>query len=88
MNMKRLEITNMWIKQKICTLHTVILITFFLVFGIHFVVTYKHPYVSTPYVNVKKVNTLTTTLMSFKQQKDMGLIFPSWLVHYVPPSES
>ena len=37
---------------------------------------------------VTKVNTLTTTLLSFKQQKDMGLIFPSWLVHYVPPAAS
>ena len=35
-----------------------------------------------------KVNTLTSTLMSFQQQKDMGLIFPSWLVHYVPPAAS
>ena len=37
---------------------------------------------------VTKVNTLTTTLLSFKQQKDMGLIFPSWLVQYVPPAAS
>ena len=35
-----------------------------------------------------KVNTLTTTLMSFAQRKDLGLIFPSWLMHYVPPATS
>ena len=35
-----------------------------------------------------KTNTLTSTLMSFQQQKDMGLIFPSWLLHYVPPAIS
>ena len=35
-----------------------------------------------------KVNTLTTTLMSFEQRKDLGLIFPSWLLHFVPPAVS
>ena len=37
---------------------------------------------------ITKVNTLTTTLMSFTPYKDMGFIFPAWLTHYVPPAAS
>ena len=34
----------------------------------------------------RKVNTLTSNLMSFKNRKDIGYIFPAWLMHYVPPA--
>jgi len=33
-----------------------------------------------------KVNTLTTNLMNFRNRKDIGYIFPAWLMHYVPPA--
>tara|TARA_E500000178_G_C16758885_1_gene633850 strand:+ start:143 stop:748 length:606 start_codon:yes stop_codon:yes gene_type:complete len=35
-----------------------------------------------------KINEYTTTLMSFQNKKNLGLIFPSWLTHYVPPALS
>ena len=35
-----------------------------------------------------KVSNITTTLMSFKHKKDLGYIFPAWLMHYVPPAVS
>ena len=33
-------------------------------------------------------NSVQTTLMSFKHKKDLGYIFPAWLMHYVPPAVS
>ena len=35
-----------------------------------------------------KVNNLTSNMMSFKHEKDFGFIFPSWLMHFVPPAVS
>ena len=33
-------------------------------------------------------NSVQTTLMSFKHKKDLGYIFPAWLMHFVPPAVS
>ena len=33
-----------------------------------------------------KVNEVTSNLRAVQNWKDMGLIFPSWLEHYVPPA--
>ena len=33
-----------------------------------------------------KANELTATIRAFMEKKNMGLIFPSWLEHYVPPA--
>ena len=30
-------------------------------------------------------NELTATLRAFMEKKNMGLIFPAWLMHFVPP---
>ena len=35
-----------------------------------------------------KVNHITTNMISFPQKKDSGFIFPSWLLHFVPPAVS
>ena len=35
-----------------------------------------------------RVNHITTNMMSFPQKKDSGFIFPSWLMHFVPPAVS
>ena len=35
-----------------------------------------------------KVSRITTTLMAFKHKKDLGYIFPAWLMHFVPPAVS
>jgi len=35
-----------------------------------------------------RVNHITTNMMSFPQKKDLGFIFPSWLMHFVPPAVS
>ena len=32
-----------------------------------------------------KANELTATLRAFEHKKNMGLIFPAWLMHFVPP---
>ena len=34
----------------------------------------------------RKTNDYTGTLVSFSNKKNLGLIFPSWLMHYVPPA--
>ena len=36
--------------------------------------------------NVKRHNKYTGSIISKKKKKGMGLFFPSWLSHYVPPS--
>ena len=34
----------------------------------------------------RKTNDYTTNLVSFPNKRNLGLIFPSWLMHYVPPA--
>ena len=34
----------------------------------------------------RKTNDYTGTLVSFSNKKNLGLILPSWLMHYVPPA--
>jgi len=33
-----------------------------------------------------KINEYTTTVMSYPNRKNRGFVFPSWLMHHVPPS--
>ena len=35
---------------------------------------------------MSKPNKYTSSLMSFQPNKNVGYIFPSWLMHYVPPA--
>ena len=34
----------------------------------------------------KKTNDYTANMTAFPNKKNLGLIFPSWLMHYVPPA--